>query len=131
MKDMNKNCSFTPHAEQQMQKRGMVPVEMNFLEKYAERRRAPGNAFHYLITKRAVQRAVADGRISPQLADKLANCVYVVEMVPSIRTAYKQDGGFNAIRKVRKGKLKRRRHKASSRFLYLTLMPSSRSVSCL
>ena len=109
---MHESSIFTPHAEKQMQKRGILPVEMSFLEKYAERRRASGDAFHYLITKRGVQRAVADGRISPQLADKLVNSVYVVEMVPSIRTAYKQDGGFSAIRKVHKGKLKRRRQEA-------------------
>ena len=108
---MNKDCVFTPHAEQQMQKRGMVPVEMSFLEKYAERRRAPGNAFHYLITNRAVQRAISDDCISPQLADKLINCVYVVEMIPSVRTAYKQEGGFSGIRKVHKGRLKRKRQK--------------------
>ena len=115
---MENKCTPTEHAKRQMQKRGILSVEISFLEEYAERQRAPGNAFQYLITKRGVQQAVTDGRISPQLADKLVNCVYVVEMIPSIRTAYKQDGGFNAIRKVHKGKLERRRQEANSTIFF-------------
>ncbi|MXY45770.1 MAG: hypothetical protein F4Y44_02070 [Chloroflexi bacterium] len=115
---MENNCTFTIHAKRQMQKRGILPVEISFLEKYAERRRAPGNAFQYLITKRGAQQAVTDGRISPQLADKLVNCVYVVEKTLSVRTAYKQEGGFNGIRRIYKGKISRNIQKMNGYFLH-------------
>ena len=113
---MDKNSTFTPHAKRQMQKRGILPVDISFLEKYAECRRASGNAFCYLITRKAVEQAVTDGRISPQLADKLLNCVYVVEMVPFVKTAYKQEGGFNSIRRVHRGKINRKSHKGNIHF---------------
>ena len=103
---MDTDWAFTPHAKQQIQRRGILPVPKEFLQRYAIRCRAPHDARYYLITKRSVERAILDGRISPQESGRILNCVYVVSE-SEIKTVYKQKDGLNGIRKMQRGKRKR------------------------